>query len=411
MLASSPALPLQILFDMDALNSWAPPGRPLPAEAVATLATLAVAAAELVVVKPSVVPRAAGCLYARVLPALVARDLPMQRSGSGSAAAGSEGNPFGGAAAAPSNPFAPAAPSTLTSPAATAAGSAGDTARLWSESLRASLFLLVVLSSYTPVAEAAAAQLHALHVIARREERARSGMSPNPLGDSGSGAGSRSSGSAEAALLASLAALRSAPTGVLALGVMAHALLHTPGARAGTARSGVVAALLAIATAALNPQPDRTRLLAWQALAATCGAVVPATVRPNDSETWEPSSRSACLLLAPPAEDSSGAEAPMIDGALVAGTPAAYVCAVGWPLLDAASGRGLASLAQAWASPVGAAARWALTIQQPLVVWTDGARADAAAFLKVSLGILRGCLRIPHTLPRAPRHRRANGRS
>ena len=393
---------LQILFDMDALNSWAPPGRPLPAEAVATLATLAVAAAELVVVKPSVVPRAAGCLYARVLPALIARDLPMQRSsGSGSAAAGSEGNPFGGAAAPPSNPFAPPAPaalSTPTPPAATATASAADTARHWSESLRASLFLLVVLSTYTPVAEAAAAQLHALHVIARREERARSGTTPSSHVDSGSGAASRSSSSAEAALQASLAALRSAPTEVLALGVMAHALLHTPGARAGTARSGIVAALLAIATAALNPQPDRTRLLAWQALAAACGAVVPSTARPNDSETWEPSSRSACLLLAPPAEESSGADAPAVDGALVAGTPAAYVCAVGWPLLDAASGRGLAALAQAWASPGGAAARWALTIQQPLVVWTDGARADAAAFLKVSSGVRRGCMLIPLVL-------------
>lgn len=359
----------QILYEMDGLNAKTPTVKQLSPDAVTTLKTLAVAAAELVVVKPTVIPRAAGYLHCRALLALIARDLQMQKY-----VESREDTPFTVVAAG--NPFG-APPSTTPSVLMRES---------WNECLRALLFLSTVLSTYTPFAEALSVHLHALHVIIRREERARRDHS-STAAESTSRV-SKTITEDEPALLSLLSELRGASAGLLALGSMTQVLFHSRDARAVVVRSGVLASLLAIATSALLPQPESRRLLAWQAIAAVCGAVQPALTRPNDTVSWRPNPQNACLLLASQpdfvASEQSGTE---LD-ALVEGSPAAYFCNVAWPVFDAASGRGLPTLAAAWENPKGAAARWELTLQQPLVVWTVDTRADATAFLKVGRGRL-----------------------
>jgi hypothetical protein len=122
------------------------------------------------------------------------------------------------------------------------------------------------------------------------------------------------------------------------------------------------------------------QLVAWQALAAACGAVRTVNVMPNDSATWDPTADSACVLLATASSPLEVQLSRLDDDS----SPASFVCAVAWPLFDCRSEKTLTPLMQAWAAPSLAGARWAVSVQQPLLVWSDETRADVSAFLQVS---------------------------
>jgi hypothetical protein len=98
----------------------------------------------------------------------------------------------------------------------------------------------------------------------------------------------------------------------------------------------------------MTSNPPTLQCVAWQAVAAASGAATPISVQPNDSATWEPSAESACALLVPP---STAAPATALVGLSEAGSPAAYVCAVAWPLFDSDSAKTLTALIQAWSAP------------------------------------------------------------